>query len=217
MWRFEDLDRFIAEQEGLVRNAGNAVQRSLENERKRHDPIIRDAFNLLGEYYKEILQPRTDLAVVLKKKEDPTQDPQRLGKVYYEYIANFIPTTSLPYRDYERPDYATPDAITGRDWYPNVALQFDVRLYDKYDIEKKVYTGLEPRFSIGVWGIVPKDQALLTKPGLYLSYSNLWYRDCSILTVLNNENNPSETLGNISSALTIATPNILLHKKHVGG
>lgn len=220
MSRFEDLDRFLAQQQALVADATTAVERNVETLRAGQEPLIRACFATLEDYYRTILTPRTHLEVVLKKKEDPRTDPKEHGKPHYVYIVNFLPPREeFPYRD-DEVSYSTywrPGELGHNDWHPNVAMQFGFYLYDSYDRDLKAYTGLEPRVHTHVWGIVQKGQESVAPKDLYLSYGNAWDKHYSTFTIYGDTRNPQATVKLVETALATGTINVLTHRQQIQG
>lgn len=217
--RFEDLDHFISEQQTLVKEANRKSISLVEQGRLDNDDVIRASFQTLADYYETILKPRTDLLPVLKKKEDPICDPKTYGHVHYEYVANFLPEKARPYRGSDSPfaDYWRAGEISHEPWHPNVALQLDFRLIDKYDHNQRAYVGLIPRIYVLVWGVIQQKEGSVLDPDISLAIGNSHYKDYSSIAIFGNTDNVEKTSANIQNALTMASPNVLNHVRIVKG
>lgn len=214
MTRFEDLDRFISQQQSMVEQAHNAVLTNIEKGRADNEPLIRRCFKVLTDYYATILAPRMDLAVILKKKEEPNLDPRKIGQDHYHYLVNFV-QPDLPYRSHHSDDYYKPGEIGHGHWHPNVALQFDYRIKDKYSQEARAVVGLEPWIGIRGWGTIRKDETTATNPKLYVNHGNSWYLNNFLIQIEGNPQFPEETTALVEEALTIVTPNVLNHRQFI--
>lgn len=218
MSRFDNLDLFLQQQQAMRKDTQSAVANNIEVARADLDPLIRGSFRVLEEYYRTIVQPRTDLVIVAKKKEQP-DDPNKLGQDHYVYMANFVPQNDRPYSDDRDASntYWQANRFGFNDWHPNVALQFGMYLRDKYSQELKAAVGLNALLNIRVWGKVPTQKDAITHPDLYLSYGNGWDRTYSTFTIYGNQEQPEQTEQQIQTALTIATPNVLTHRQKIQG
>jgi len=180
------------------------------------DELLKGSFDVLTDWYK-IIQPRTDLAVVLKAKEE-SKPSKVLTEDHYKYRANLIPKRNFPYPiDDEVDNFYRSGEITYFDWNPNVALQFTTRMTGHYD--KK---GLIKNISAGVhilsWGTLPSGEGDLVREGLYVERKDLgWNKNGTLITISGDLADPTKTHDNITDALTMITPNVLRHREIIRG
>jgi len=215
---FENLEAYLEFLEESARHGQQRASEHIRQARQEMNPLIQGCFLMLAEYYQKILQPRTDLRAVLKKKEDPTVEPRRLGKYYYIYLANFVPNADFPFpTDMFNDSYFRPGEISDSDWYPNVAFQFGIYVNDRYNPDVKVYTGLNALINMRVWGIVDRDENTITSRSMSIGFDNAWNRPYTTIGIVGNIQNPQETSNLVQGALTMVTPNVLNHRDIIKG
>lgn len=214
MFRFEDLDRQLREEEVARQSAEEERVQKLFEAGAKHLPDLHRAYEVLGNFYYSLLRPR-DYKLYLRKKEGPT--PNELlhindRTILYAYVANIVsPQKEQPYNhDFDiLPTWLNP-VIGEMDyhvWHPNVALHFATVLTPRVgSAGDEIDLSVEMR----AWGLVKVAKDSLTPQGITISFGDAgWGHRATFISI-----KPGEHLEDqIETGLKLLTPNIIHHKK----
>lgn len=212
MARFDELEQFLRKQEMAVVNTADTQRAHREASRDIHDPMIRKTFDIVGEWFKTIIAPRTDIHLVLKRREKPEGHDDLLDTSLYRYRANFVPRTPPSRISSFADTYRQPGETEGsRDWHPNVAFQFNVALYPRFDPDQRKYTDdLETRIGMQTWDST--DIEMARKIADSASVADMgWERIGTSLLILPEEKPLGKVEKQIADSLALLTPNVLNH------
>lgn len=196
---FSDFDEFLRFHEYAKRQSQNAFTQQIIQNRKDKDPLIKNVFTLFKEYHQTIVSPRTHSFLVFKKHEEISLS------VYFLYRIQVIPTDFLPLAfdlRYTHLPYLQSGKITSDDWYPNVAMQFDLKLQD---------VTLTPSIDIKVWGRLEEDAQKPLSANIKLLYAKDWSFPYTRLTIQSK----TEPLKQTKEALMLITSQLLKHREVV--
>ncbi len=221
MARFTDFNKFLNKQEDLQKTELDIHGQKIQQSRKKYDAFIKDVFKIVKDYYDEIIYPREKMHIILKKDENFLQKLQKgnAAEPFYTYLINFVPKKLFslafdPNYVIEK-SYLFQNELTTSDWHPNVALQFELSLFDVWDNSKEKFTGnLLPHICIRVWGEIKNSKNLIDK-NLQIIHQKAWHHPYLELILKIEDNlNPEKE---IERLLMIIAPNVLFHRKEVFG
>lgn len=214
MARFAEFEEFLRRQEtALIDEADNSVARRISS-RYEHDPMIRSSFDIFNDWYQTVIRPRTGLLIVPKKREKPEGHNDLLDTSLYRYRVNLI-TPNITPRGGGDPWYSYRQAgeTQGTDWDPDVALQFNIKLEQKYDLtQRKKTDDLEMTISIQAWGSADRESAASVADGFGIDDAG-WYRNGTSLWIYPENQTLPQVEQKIESSLKFLTPNVLNHQK----
>ncbi len=219
MSRFRDFNDFLDNQQELRNYEISSRGQKIQQARKKYDRVIKDSFNVLRDYYDEVIKVRNEMHLILKKDEDIKDklQSQQIDKPFYTYLVNFVPKDLLPLAfepsySYDG-DYLSLGKTTSSDWYLKVALQFEVSLFEIIENKKEFTGNLMPHIYIRVWGKLREESKNIIGYNIGISYHKAWRHIYLQLALKNDAISTVEK--EIERLLMVVTPNVLCHKKEV--
>lgn len=211
MSRFQNFDDFLKQEEEKYKSQVNDFVSYIVSARKANDEKIDTAFQVLLDFYKDVIEPRKQFIVATKKKEYSEKDLNEKKSIpYYLYRVNLTPPQSTwPRRmeSYDRGDFVESGPTTEFDWHPNVAFQFNISLIDEKG---------EPKLLIEIraWGKVPKT---IENENVALTYKDEWEALSSKVTINAEKLSEEELEKELIEILKLCTSNILNHNEIIKG
>lgn len=229
MSRFEDTERFLAWQGEEKLKQQEDYDAQVVESRDKNGKLIDTTFEVFDDFYKNVVEPRTNTKVVRKQQEYPQPHPmyphgwpKYAERTHYTYQASIVPAESKDwvFQPSSQIDtwFAQPGNITAFDWNPNVSLLLSFTLTTPYDEQKQVYLPtLKPNVSLLIWGIMPQDSVNSDSPmRIGIGYGNSWYRDYSGLFLNPNPDAAPLLEPGLTEAFKLASPRVLGHRTFWG-
>lgn len=207
-----------------IESSGIFIDGSIAEDRKRLQPMLDSVWTAFGQSYSKFIAPSKDIIAFVAKKAEypqplPTNYPQ-CTETRYAYLVNGINTTYPEKMDSWGSAFRTFDQageITGSEWDPNVAFQFQVNLVERYDQTRRKHTGsLEPIIRMYAWGKSESNISVPTPKGFYLTQNDGgWQKTRTSILIYGDYNGNKKTIEQMSDEVTagvsLIAPNIIEH------
>jgi hypothetical protein len=215
---FAGLNGFLVQKDRMQEQGEENFLRLVAESRQNWQPTLSLIFGVFGDYLSTIIAPRRpSFRMVVKKCEEqyhPYGTPHPKDP-YYIYLANIVSEnpTEWPIRNPDRNEFLIPNAITGQDWYPNVALQLQNRLLPTFDKNSRQYLpDLELETTVKVLGDVGTlGQDMKGSPFYKHTRDGGWDRIVTSFTLYPQKDQLDEFKQQLGTIFTLVTPNVLNH------
>lgn len=216
MARFTDFNEFLDNKETLRKTTLTLHGQKIQESRKNLDLFIKDILKIVKDYYEEVVSPRAQMHLILKKDEKILSKLKKTDntKPFYTYLINFVPKALLPLSfdlNYAMVSYLTPGQVTSSDWHIMVALQFEVSLFE----DKNSAGNLLPSIFMKVWGKIKENNANIVNSDLKISYKTAWRHTYTEILLKISEDSLFQK--RLEQVFMFLTPNVLNHKGEIFG